>query len=102
MFCIVVAFQLNILIATYDSRKDGVEKLLRMVKHEKHVVRPSTRALFTLQVPMMLLSYSIMSYIVGLGVLVLRALWTEPWGSDVKVRAPVLRRLSWLVGCGKC
>ena len=70
-----------------------MEKLLRMVRHEKHAARPSMLCLYILQVPMMLLSYSIISYIVGLGVLVLRPLWLEPWGSDGKVRAPVLHRV---------
>lgn len=56
--------------------------------------------LFVLQVPMMLLSYSIISYIVGLVVLVMEPLWRQAWGAGDQGKVAVFFGAYLLFGLG--
>ncbi|MCJ1250779.1 hypothetical protein MMC30_008007 [Trapelia coarctata] len=84
LFCIIIAFHLSILIATYTARSDGAQKLLSVVKTKKGN-KPSITGLYILQVPMMLLSYSIISYIMGLIIMVMEVLWRDAWSDNSKI-----------------
>jgi hypothetical protein len=91
LFCIIISFHLSIVFATFAARTDGAYRILDMVKvvkvekDNRTVEKPGFGALWILQVPIMLLSYSIISYIVGLIVLVLVPLFRGLGGDDQNV-----------------
>ncbi|KAI9807524.1 MAG: hypothetical protein M1825_005464 [Sarcosagium campestre] len=79
LFCVVIAFHLSILIANSDSQLRGPAVFADLLK-ARSTGRARPGVLFILQVPVMLLSYAIISYLVGLGVLVmypLRLAWAD-------------------------
>lgn len=74
LFSVITAFHLSMLLSTYDTRKHGIMLLIDSIKRgdEKEIYGSS---LFILQIPNMLLSYSIISYIVGLCLMIVQPLW---------------------------
>jgi len=71
-----------------------------MVVKRKRKDKPSFMGLFVLQVPMMLLSYSIISYIVGLIVMVMAPLWRQAWGDGEQGKVAVFFGCYLLFGLG--
>lgn len=83
LFSVIVAFHLTILLGTYElGRGHQLVDALKQTVSDK----PKFSAMFIFQAPVMLLSYAIISYVVGLSVAVLRPLWTVPWNDEHKVR----------------
>lgn len=83
LFSVIVAFHLTILLGTYElGRGHQLIDALKQTVSDK----PKFSAMFIFQAPVMLLSYAIISYVVGLSVAVLRPLWTVPWNDEHKVR----------------
>ncbi|MCJ1449864.1 hypothetical protein MMC28_000192 [Mycoblastus sanguinarius] len=85
LFCVIIALHLNIFMATCETPADSSSVFLKLLKKESSA-KPRWSSLFILQAPIMTLSYSIMSYLVGLLLLVIQPLWVEDWGNDGKVR----------------
>ncbi|KAL4911371.1 hypothetical protein BDW74DRAFT_172834 [Aspergillus multicolor] len=94
LFCVIGAFYTSILLSDFDLRDDengDAERLLLALRGEvkrehddsrrNHGSRgranglPRRRMLFLLQAPIMLLSYSILSYLVGLLLWIVAPLW---------------------------
>jgi hypothetical protein len=77
---VMLAFYLSLLLSNFAINPAGNKLLLQALHMPKNKMKGRWASLFALQVPIMLLSYSLMLYLGGLGVLVIRPLWTEPWG----------------------
>ncbi|RDW93471.1 uncharacterized protein DSM5745_00793 [Aspergillus mulundensis] len=86
LFCVIGAFYTSILVSSFDLRDDGngdVERLLLSLRGQARNDEdgggmngpPRRRMLFVLQAPIMLLSYSILSYLVGLLLWIVAPLW---------------------------
>ncbi|KAK6502588.1 hypothetical protein TWF506_003168 [Arthrobotrys conoides] len=82
LFSVVISFHLGIYLNSiplrapdwsYRSAIAGDTKIGRYA------------SLWVLQTPTQLLSYSIISYILGLSVMILRKLWEGPWSNDSKI-----------------
>ena len=82
LWCVILAFHLNILLAAYDVNTDRIGALVNLVKPDEDANKPSPYNLWILQSPVALFSWAVISYMVGLGVLILRPLWTEAWSQD--------------------
>lgn len=82
---VMFAFYLTILLSNFAINKQGDKLLLNSLGRRSDPQKPAWISLFALQVPMMILSYSLISYITGLSVMVLIPLWSDPWGNGTKV-----------------
>jgi len=103
LFCIIISFHLSIVFATFGARIDGAYRMLDMVRvvkveNKQTVEKPGFGALWILQVPIMLLSYSIISYIVGLIVLVLVPLFRGLGGDDQNIAIAFIVYLTFGLG----
>ena len=81
LWCVIIAFHLSILFSAYDVSADRADMLLGMLKRPSED-RPRDHHLWVLQVPITLFSWGVISYIIGLAVLVLRPLWIVAWNRD--------------------
>lgn len=79
---VMVAFHHIILFANFGTDPQGPRKLLEAISKNG---KPDFIFLYVLQVPVMLLSFSLMSYFMGLSLLVIFPLWGEEWGVGMKV-----------------
>ena len=101
----MAAFYQSILLSNFVINTSGNKLLLAALHSSRDKMKARWASLFALQVPLMLLSYSLVAYILGLTLLVMRPLWIDPWGasslvsdlgiSDVFVRDSV-RATDWL------
>ncbi len=82
---VVMAFYLTILLSNFAIKNDGNAILLKSLRKTKYQTESRWASLFALQMPIMLLSYALIMYIVGLSLMVIRPLWTEPWGNSCLV-----------------
>jgi hypothetical protein len=82
LVCIMVAFYLTILMANFSIHPNGQEILLKTLRQKNDERKARWISLFTLQLPIMLFSYSLISYVLGLLLLVMRPLWNIAWGKD--------------------
>lgn len=84
----MIAFHLSILTATYDTHSPDRDPLFDVLKKPEDCGwGHNTIILFVLQAPIMLLSYSVLSYLAGLALLVLSPLsQTDDLTDDKKVR----------------
>lgn len=89
LICIVTAFHLTLLISLYESDEEALDYLLETLRGSSDV-SPRFLSLYILQVPMMLLSYALISYTVGLSILLLSPLWSAQWNNHSKVWLPIL------------
>lgn len=80
---VIVAFHYIILFTNFNIDPEGPRKVLRAISSDG--VRPDFVFLYVLQVPEMLLSFSLISYFMGLSLLVTPPLWEEEWGTGMKV-----------------
>ena len=85
LWCVIIAFHLGILFSAYDASSDRAARLLDMIKH-RNKLQPRKKSLQVLQMPIALFSWGIISYIIGLAILVLRPLWTSGWVRESWVR----------------
>lgn len=74
LFSVITAFHLIMLLSTYDTRKRGIMLLIDSIKREG-TDKLYGSSLFILQIPTVLLSYSIISYIAGLFLMMVQPLW---------------------------
>ncbi|KAH0559487.1 hypothetical protein GP486_003995 [Trichoglossum hirsutum] len=79
---VIMAFYLSILLTNLSINNDGDSILLKALCRSGRQKKSRWTSLFALQMPIMLLSYALMMYIVGLSLLVIRPLWHEPWGNN--------------------
>ncbi|KAI9861717.1 MAG: hypothetical protein M1813_005066 [Trichoglossum hirsutum] len=77
---VTMAFYLSILLTNFSINNDGKNILLKALHKSNHPKKSRWASLFALQMPIMLLSYALMMYIVGLSLLVIKPLWNDPWG----------------------
>jgi hypothetical protein len=84
LFCVVIAFHLSILMSTAEIHEDGKVKLMHALRGNRQT-SPGKSGVFVLQTPILLLSYSIISYLVGLAVLVIGPLWNHASDRQIKV-----------------
>jgi hypothetical protein len=82
---VMVAFYLSILLSNFGINTAGNTHLLTALQSTQNKKKARWGSLFALQVPIMLLSYSLIAYVVGLTLLVMRPLWTDPWGPSTGV-----------------
>jgi hypothetical protein len=87
LFCVILAFHLSIVMSTADIRHNGKMELMESLRRDSES-SPSIIGLFILQAPVLLLSYAIMSYLVGLALMVVSPLWNDPTPDEQKVEAP--------------
>ena len=76
----MLAFYLGLLLSNFAINPSGNKLLLKALHMPKNTMRARWASLFALQVPIMLLSYALIAYIVGLALLIFWPLWSEPWG----------------------
>ena len=81
LWCVIIAFHLSILFSAFDVGGDRTGALLNMLKHNGKNT-PNGYHLWALQTPIDLFSWAVISYMVGLGVLVARPLWTAAWNTN--------------------
>ncbi|KAI4094709.1 MAG: hypothetical protein LQ339_007432 [Xanthoria mediterranea] len=81
LYCVIIAFHLGILFNAYDIRPDRAERILDMLKHREKE-EPRWRSQWVLNMPIALFSWSVISYLVGLALLVVRPLWRVGWERD--------------------
>ncbi|KAI4231530.1 MAG: hypothetical protein LQ349_005554 [Xanthoria aureola] len=81
LYCVIIAFHLAILFNAYDIRPDRAERILDMLKHREKE-EPRWRSQWVLNMPIALFSWSVISYLVGLALLVVRPLWQVGWERD--------------------
>ncbi|KAI9826304.1 MAG: hypothetical protein M1832_000221 [Thelocarpon impressellum] len=89
LWCVIIAFHVGILFSAFDIHADRAGALLHMLRRPGEAA-PRDHHLWVLQVPITLFSWGVISYIVGLAVLVLRPLWTAAWGRESWVAVFVL------------
>jgi hypothetical protein len=77
-----MAFYLSILLSNFSINNDGNNILLKVLHKSKYPKKSRWASLFALQMPIMLLSYALIMYIIGLSLLVIRPLWNDPWGNS--------------------
>lgn len=83
---VMVAFYQSILLSNFAINTSGNKFLLAALRSSHDKTKARWASLFALQVPIMLLSYALISYIVGLALLVMRPIWNDPWGTNSLVR----------------
>jgi H+/Cl- antiporter ClcA len=89
LFClvsVVLSFYLSILLSNFAINTNGSKLLLRVLHKTADPKKSRWESLFALQVPLMLLSYALIGYVLGLSLMVVRPLWKEPWGNSSLVR----------------
>lgn len=77
---VMLAFYLSLLLSNFAINSRGINFLLEALHMPKNKMRARWASLFALQIPIMLLSYALIAYILGLGLLIIRPLWNDPWG----------------------
>ncbi|KAE9368909.1 hypothetical protein N431DRAFT_428640 [Stipitochalara longipes BDJ] len=82
LMSVIMAFYLTILLSNFAIKSDGNAILLKALRKTNYQKKSRWASLFALQMPIMLLSYALIMYIVGLSLMVIRPLWTEPWGNS--------------------
>ncbi|KAL8862774.1 MAG: hypothetical protein Q9178_000716 [Gyalolechia marmorata] len=89
LYSVIIAFHLSIMLSAYDvfAREERAERLSDMLKHAAKE-EPRWRSQWVLQMPVALFSWSVISYLVGLALLVVRPLWTMGWVKESWVCAP--------------
>ena len=85
LMSVMVAFYLSILLSNFTINREGNKLLLIALHSRQDPTKGRWGSLFALQVPMMILSYSLIAYITGLSVMVIRPLWIDPWGPSSQV-----------------
>ncbi|KAL8781089.1 MAG: hypothetical protein Q9213_006171 [Squamulea squamosa] len=100
LYCVIIAFHLGILFSAYDIRPDRAERLLDMLTHARKE-EPRWRSQWLLQMPIALFSWSVISYLVGLALLVVRPLWKvgwerDGWGSSHNKKLETLEHDPWI------
>lgn len=86
----MLAFYMSILLSNFAINTLGNKLLLAALQSSRRKLKARWASLFALQVPIMLLSYSLISYVVGLAVLVMRPLWNGPWDTNGPVRVSII------------
>lgn len=81
LYCVIIAFHLGILFSAYDIRPDRAERILDMLK-QREKDEPRWRSQWVLNMPIALFSWSVISYLVGLALFVVRPLWKVGWERD--------------------
>ncbi|KAI4256444.1 MAG: hypothetical protein L6R42_006220 [Xanthoria sp. 1 TBL-2021] len=81
LYCVIIAFHLGILFSAYDIRPDRADRILDMLK-QREKEEPRWRSQWVLNMPIALFSWSVISYLVGLALLVVRPLWKVGWERD--------------------
>lgn len=64
---------------------EGLRRVLKAISIDGLGNEPDMTFIFVLQVPGMLLSFSLISYFMGLSLLVIFPLWEGEWGTGMKV-----------------
>lgn len=82
LFCVIIALHLGILFATLEAKLPEIRPLFIKTGREQPA---RTLTLYALQSHMLLLSYGILSYLIGLSVMLLQPLWTAVWGDESRV-----------------
>ncbi|RDL35949.1 uncharacterized protein BP5553_06561 [Venustampulla echinocandica] len=80
LMSVMVAFYLSILLSNFSINPSGPKLLLQTLHRSGNKRKARWGSLFALQLPLMLLSYSLIAYVIGLAVMVVQPLWSEPWG----------------------
>ncbi|KAL8824689.1 MAG: hypothetical protein Q9170_008076 [Blastenia crenularia] len=78
LYCVIIAFHLGILFSAYDIRPERASLFLHMLKHANKN-EPRWLSQWVLNMPIALFSWSVISYLIGLAVLVVEPLWNEGW-----------------------
>ncbi|KAK8081239.1 hypothetical protein PG996_000020 [Apiospora saccharicola] len=86
LFSVITALHLSILMGTVEIPRDGIKGLVSRAANSTGET-PNKMGVFLLQSPILLLSYSIMSYIAGLTIMVVGKLWQGSSGDDQKIAA---------------
>lgn len=81
LYCVIIAFHLGILFSAFDIRPDRAERILDMLK-QRDKDEPRWRSQWVLNMPIALFSWSVISYLVGLALLVVEPLWKVGWEKD--------------------
>ena len=81
LWCVIIAFHLSMLFSAFDVKPERAGALLNMLKRSGKD-EPRKHHLWVLQTPIALFSWAVISYMIGLGVLVLRPFWTAAWNKD--------------------
>ena len=81
LWCVIIAFHLSMLFSAFDVKSDRAGALLDMLKR-RGKDEPRKHHLWVLQTPIALFSWAVISYMIGLGVLILRPFWTAAWNRD--------------------
>ncbi|KAL8651759.1 MAG: hypothetical protein Q9226_004564, partial [Calogaya cf. arnoldii] len=81
LYCVIIALHLGILFSAYDIRPDRAERILDMLQ-QRDKEEPRWRSQWVLNMPIALFSWSVISYLVGLALLVVRPLWKVGWERD--------------------
>ncbi|KAF2807173.1 uncharacterized protein BDZ99DRAFT_522798 [Mytilinidion resinicola] len=91
LFCVIIAFHLSIVINTADIRVGGKKELMESLRGDSQS-SSSKFGLFIFQTPILLLSYSIMSYLIGLTLLVVSPLWNHPSVDEMQIASTFIPR----------
>ncbi|KAH8665218.1 hypothetical protein BGZ60DRAFT_411003 [Tricladium varicosporioides] len=75
----MVAFYLSILLSNFAINPAGPKILLKTLHKRGNMRKARWGSLFALQLPLMMLSYSLIAYVIGLAVMVVQPLWSHPW-----------------------
>ena len=81
LWCVIIAFHLSMLFSAFDVRSDRAGALLNMLKR-RGKDEPRKHHLWVLGTPIALFSWAVISYMIGLAVLILRPFWTAAWNQD--------------------
>ena len=81
LYCVIIAFHLGILFSAFDIRPDRVERILDMLK-QRDKDEPRWRSQWVLNMPIALFSWSVISFLVGLALLVVEPLGKVGWEKD--------------------
>lgn len=80
-----VAFQHSLMFTSFSIHPDGPRGVLEVICRDGLEHEPDMAFIFSLQVPGMLLSLSLISYFMGLSLLIIFPLWEGEWGAEMKV-----------------
>lgn len=83
LFSLIIALHLSILFATLEAYLPDIKPSFT---HSGLRQPRRPLMLYALQSHILLLSYGIISYVIGLSVMLLRPLWTLEWGDESRVR----------------
>jgi hypothetical protein len=70
------------MLSNFAINNDGNKILLEVLHKTKNPRKSRWASLFALQMPIMLLSYALIMYVLGLSLMVIRPLWNDPWGNS--------------------